>query len=183
MPIKLLRLSAKLSATFLLLAFVGCLNQPSWGIPMAHYKHTSIHGLRAPKGTITVWFDQPELKGTVRVTGPNTGQINPSPEDKKPGFDYGQKLDDGRVLSFRCLTEDGAQGTMAFMLNGNPFPHDKPFQLSDGRLFLVTTKGQEVKVHQLNREIRDVDNKAKLDELVKSDPKIATFVADADKSK
>lgn len=149
MPTTLIRVSTQLCAGFVLLAFLGCSNQASWGIPSATYKHTFIQRLRAPKGTTTVWFDQSSLAGTIVRTGSDTGQINPSPEDKKPGFSFGQKLDDGRVLSFRCLTEDGVQGTMAFNLDGKAFPDDKPFQLSAGRLFLVTTKGKEVRSSNL----------------------------------
>jgi hypothetical protein len=86
----------------------------------------------------------------------------------------------GRLLSFRCLTQDGTLGTMTFELYGKPFPEENPYQLAEDRLFLVTTRGDEFKAQQLDREIRDAGNKAELEEVVKSDPKISAFVAGAE---
>ena len=72
---------------------------------------------------------------------------------------------------------------MTFKLDGKPFPEENPYQLTKGRLFLVTTKGSEVKIQQLDPVIHDAGNKAELEEVVKSDPKIADFIADAEKAK
>ncbi len=173
-----------LSAVLFLTCFVGCSKRPSWSIPSNSFKQTNIQSLVAPKETIRIWFDKDPLL-SVNVTGLSTitGQINPSPEDLRSGFGGGAKLKDGRLLNFRCLTQDGTQGTMIFQLDGKSFPENRPFQLTEGRLFLVTTNDNEIKIQQVNREIRDAGNQAELEEVAKSDPKISAFIAAAEKAK
>lgn len=169
-----------LGAALLLGCLAGCSQEPEWGFAFnPPYKGTHIQSLIAPQGKIRIWFDHPLPQFTVRSTGPNTGQIDPSPDDLVPGHAGGGQLPDGRVLSFRCLTQDGVTGTMAFLLDGQPIPQEEPFHLSDGRLFLVTTRGEEVKIVQLNRELVDASDAAELAEIERADPAIAEFIRGA----
>jgi hypothetical protein len=154
--------------------------QASWGLTGASFKQTYIQSLHAPEGTIRIWFDRQEPTLTVRRTGPDMGQLNPSPEELRRGFYGSEKLEDGRVLSFRCLTETGEHGTMAFEIDGEPFDHDeKPFQLGGGGLFLVKTKGGQVEVKQLLIAIGDEAVPDDLDIVAQVDARIAQFIADA----
>jgi hypothetical protein len=163
----------------------GCSRQPSpsWGLTGAAFKQTYIQSLHAPEGTIRIWFDRQEPTLTVRRTGPDLGQVNPSPEDLRRGFYGSEKLEDGRVLSFRCLTETGEHGTMAFELDGEAFPYENPFQLSGGGLFRVNTKGGRVEVKQLLIAIGDEAVPDDLELVAQVDARIAQFIADAEEAK
>jgi hypothetical protein len=159
----------------------GCSRQPSpsWGMTGAAFRQTYIQSLHAPEGTIRIWFDREVPTLTVRRTGPDVAQVNPSPEELRRGFYGSEKLEDGRVLSFHCLTEDGSHGTILFKLDGELFPDENPFQISGGGLFLLKTKGGRMEVQQLLIAIGDGIIPDYLDQIVPSNPRIAQFIADA----
>jgi hypothetical protein len=79
---------------------------------------------------------------------------------------------DGCRVTWACETADGKTGTMK--ING------KVYELGDGPLFLIATRGAEVRVRQLARDLSAVrPEKESLEEFLRHDPDIGPFFAEA----
>ena len=172
---------ARLGIATILVSLTGCSNQPSWCITKYDFMGTHITSLVAPEKTtiaINLWFDQEPSEYGLTFIGPDNLPLGSRALDVS-GFSGSGRLSDGRLLTFRCLTQDGSQGTMTFTLSGEPFPAEAPYSLTKGSLFLISTKGADVKIQQVNREIRHPILRARLEEHIGSDPQISAFIADA----
>jgi hypothetical protein len=81
-------------------------------------------------------------------------------------------LFDGPYLEWDFSTPDGRSGRVT--INGFTY------ELSDGCLFLVTTRGGEIRVVQLSRDwIWDTSPKEAAKRLAQSDPEVSRFIAAA----
>lgn len=86
---------------------------------------------------------------------------------------------DGRKLEWYCETSDGKTGSVK--ING------QAYELGQGSLFLVATKGAELRVLQLKRDTLSLkvgnDPKDGLERLIRGDEEIGPFFAKAAKAK
>ena len=86
---------------------------------------------------------------------------------------------DGRKVEWKCTTSDGKTGNVTI--------NDRPYDLAQGSLFLVSAMGAEVRVLQLMRDTLKVkvgnDPKDALESVIKGDADIGPFFADAGKPK
>ncbi len=110
--------------------------------------------------TILIWDD-------IRGSHSNHG----SGSSSDPVFRQSGQAEspDGRSYSYQVETEDGI--TARFTIDG------KAFDLSQGTLFLVKTRGAETNVRQLSRDLSEVPftNEA-LREMAQSDPDVAALI-------
>jgi hypothetical protein len=78
----------------------------------------------------------------------------------------------GRKLEWRLETVD--------RINGKVIINHGRYELSNGRVFLVTMGGERMNIRQLQRDLSDVSpNRAGLEAFAKEDPDVARFVAAA----
>ena len=83
---------------------------------------------------------------------------------------------DGRRIDWKCETSDGTTGTV--IING------ANYDLTKGRLFLVSTKEGPVRVVQLDRDLSSpASGHSDLERLAKTDEVVTAFVAGSQKSK
>lgn len=185
MALDLSRNRIRLTVVLVLFCLSGCgpPAQPQYlkdrGFRQTGFKGVLVQSMRVRQNNIQIWYD--DARGSaLALYHPGKETALPPPADNRPGYGGQVGLPDGGVLSFRCFTEDGSQGTMTFTRDRRSVPEDgKSYQLSDGRLFLVTSKDKEIKVEQLDRKLPDDSNSTELESFVKSDPKISAFVAGA----
>jgi hypothetical protein len=88
------------------------------------------------------------------------------------------RANDGRKVEWQCETSDGKTGSVK--ING------RAYDLAQGSLFLVSTKGGDVRVLQLKRDtlkLKVGNVQDSLETLIRSDEDIAPFYANAGKSK
>jgi hypothetical protein len=97
------------------------------------------------------------------------------------GFKYhgSDSASDGRRVDWQCETANGRSGTMTI--------NNVKYDLGDGAMFLVTTRGEKTQVRQLRRDLskfepgRDSRDSATLTRsfkrLAQEDPGIAAFIA------
>jgi hypothetical protein len=111
--------------------------------------------------TIMIWDD---------IRGSHSNHASGSTSD--PVFRQSGQAEspDGRSYSYQVETEDGL--TARFSIDG------KEFDLSQGTLFLVKTRGGETGVQQLSRDLSEVsfDNQA-FWEFAASDPDVAELIS------
>jgi hypothetical protein len=81
---------------------------------------------------------------------------------------------DGRRVKCRCTTGDGRTGAVTI--------GDERFDLADGSLFLVSTRGTHSQVRQLQRDISKL-KPDDLKQLARSDPQIIEFFESPVKAK
>jgi len=69
-------------------------------------------------------------------------------------------------VDFRCVTPDGLTGTVTI--------NDKPFDLAQGFLFLVSTTGDQIDVRQLSRDATHISSRG-FKNLARTDQEIREF--------
>lgn len=114
--------------------------------------------------TILIWDD---------ITGSHSNHGSGSSSD--PVFRQSGQAEspDGRSYSYQVETEDGI--TARFTIDG------KAFDLSQGTLFLVKTRGAEASVQQLSRDISELSftNEA-FRKMAQSDPDVAALIGNGE---
>ncbi len=116
--------------------------------------------------TILIWDD-------IRGTHSNHG----SGSSSDPVFRQSGQAEspDGRSYSYQVETEDGV--TAKFTIDG------REFDLSQGTLFLVKTRGSETVVQQISRdlpEISSTDADEAFREMAHSDPDVAALISNGE---
>ncbi len=114
--------------------------------------------------TILIWDD---------ITGSHSNHGSGSSSD--PVFRQSGQAEspDGRNYSYQVETEDGV--TARFTIDG------KEFDLSQGTLFLVKTRGADTVVQQLSRDISGISSTdAAFRKMAQSDPDVAALISSAE---
>lgn len=121
------------------------------------------YGHRDGQMVVTVWSDCAHIGGA--------GGGNDGLRSEHHGEMSGP---DGRRVSWKCETPDGKTG--AVRINA------ATYDLAKGPVFLVSTKGGETQVVQLQRDLSKLaPGQPSLEKLAKDDPDIAAFLAKAAK--
>jgi hypothetical protein len=150
----------------LLVGASGCQQTTPPGADMASARignssYTFLHwkeGLR-----VMMWFDLAEA-----VSGEGSGSTS-DPVYEAAGF---ASASDGRRVDWRLETVDGK--TAIFSIDG------EPYDLSQGPLFLVRTKGGDVRVGQLERDLTALrPTNESCEAFAKVDPDVTRFVHEA----
>ena len=174
-----------------LLTAAGCSNKPppspasSNSIGGGQYEWHSFKELKPEAGldeaqaSFGTWGNAASGSGLAFVILSDV--VGPSKvETKSSGKISGQQRStDGRQVDWQCDTSDGKTGTVT--LNG------QVYDLAQGSLFLVSTKGTEARMLQLKRDTMKLkvgnDPKVTLESLIKGDEEIGPFFANAGKPK
>jgi hypothetical protein len=173
-----LRSSLSHGTRFLLFGFVvasaGCSQAPGGGLNSGSFQAgkslCTLHQF-GDRIALAVWADQAQPDGAAAG---------------EKGYIGGMRLSGNRQLDWNCETEDGKHGTVSFKLNGKSLSTDgKPYQLVVGPLFLITTRGEEVTIRQLNPDLSGVspdkrglaEGEAKLKALRESDNALKELLA------
>ena len=86
------------------------------------------------------------------------------------------KAPDGQKVEWQCETADGKTGKM--IINGSSY------ELSNGSLFLVSTRGGKVEVRQVQRDLLKVKpDQESVEKLVKDEADVGSFFAEKAKPK
>jgi hypothetical protein len=112
---------------------------------------------------VMMWFDLAD-----EVQGEASGSTG-DPVHKVEGY---ASASDGRRVDWRLETADGQTAT--FSIDG------EPYDLSQGPLFLVRTKGGDVRVEQLERDLTALrPTNESCEAFAKVDPDVTRFVYEA----
>jgi hypothetical protein len=110
-----------------------------------------------------IWFDVAEgvfSEGTDSSTDPihrQRGYVSAS---------------DGRRVDWRLETADGKIATLGI--------NNEPYSLSNGHLFIVTTRGEKTQVQQLDRDLSSIQpTNEGCQAFAKSDPTVSRFIRQA----
>jgi hypothetical protein len=124
-------------------------------------KTTAAYGAWRGRLAIVVWTD---------TAGSAAGGSRTS---SKGAAYHGRLAGGGRAVAWQCDTADGKAGPVS--IDG------AAYDLANGPLFLVTTRGGKTEVRQLQRDWSAVPATAEaIDGLAKEDPDVAAFLAAAD---
>lgn len=157
-------------ALLFVMVFSGCASMTS--PPAADvaaggvYEQTSFEFLRWQEGlAIMIWYDFAGESGTFSTSEKTS--FTAAPYFKLQGYAESQ---DGDRFDWEVQTSDGQ--TAQFWLDG------KPYNLSDGGLFLVRMKDGEAEVTQLDRDLSGVQSTYdSCLAFAKNDPDLARFIA------
>ncbi len=154
-------------AVLVVLALSGCMSSTPPGASTAggEVGEGSYTFMQWNEGlTIMIWDD-------IRGSHSNHG----SGSSSDPVFRQSGQAEspDGRSYSYQVETEDGV--TARFTIDR------KEFDLSQGTLFLVKTRGTETSVQQLSRDLSEVSftNEA-FREMARSDPDVAALISNGE---
>jgi hypothetical protein len=152
----------------------------NWGIPLKEWKPEA--GLDEAQAAFVTWGDPGAPPGSSR--GLACVILTDVVGSEGVGFHTGgisghHFANDGRTVLWLCETTDGKTGIVTI--------NDQKHDLAQGSLFLVSTRGGELRVLQLKRDTlklkaEDVP-KESLETLIRSDEEIGPFFAKAGKSK
>ena len=131
---------------------------------MAYGRTTVSYGSWGDGTAILVWVDTEGQAGGGAMTSADGAHYRGR-----------ARSPDGRHLEWDCKSADGKTGPVT--ING------ATYELANGAVFLVTTRGGNNDVRQIQRNLSGISvSRESLDGLVKLDADVAKFLAEADKS-